>query len=299
MAPEVMLGKQIDGKSDVYSFGLCVWELFSCQEPYQEFTNFNDFRRAVCFKQQRPDMVTNAPDPVKQLIVRCWDNEPKVRPSFTEIIDLLPDVFLNCMIASKTGKEFWRSNFYKDGQFPLEIGWDQFAHAFCKYISLPGTAVNDTGLLSCKNLISERSRHPGGDRDVVMLDRFGDFVTQFGPLQPGKADIVERLTELAMYKPKKKLASHVFFGNIGAQEAEKYLAGQENGTWLVRVSNKDPTQPFVISKVSRHGAINHQRISVDSKTGTYKLEIRVKDKVKLAEGQGSLVKFLKSVREDL
>jgi len=35
--------------------------------------------------------------------------------------------------------------------------------------------------------------------------------------------------------------------------------------------------------VSRHGAINHQRISVDSKTGTYKLEIRVKDKVKLAE----------------
>jgi hypothetical protein len=57
-----------------------------------------------------------------------------VRPSFTEVIDLLPDVFLACMIASDTGKEFWRSNFYKDGQFPLEIGWDQFAHAFCKSV---------------------------------------------------------------------------------------------------------------------------------------------------------------------
>jgi hypothetical protein len=51
------------------------------------------------------------------------------------------------------------------------------------------------------------------------------------------------------------------------------------------------------AQVSRHGAINHQRISLDPKTGTYKLEIRVKDKAKLAEGQGSLVEFLKSVRE--
>jgi len=298
-----MLGKQIDGKSDVYSFGLCVWELFSCQEPYSAFTNFNDFRRAVCFKQERPDMVPAplCPEIVQKLIRDCWDNEPKNRPTFAEIIDYFPTIFLDCMVADKAGKQFWNDSFHKDGQFPLEVGWDVFAATFAKYLKMPATAPSDTGFLCLKTLIAQKSSHPGGDPFVVSVERFGHYLTQFGPLAPGKSDVVDRLEELAMYKPKRKHAAHVFHGNISSQEAEKLLAGQEKGSWLVRVSTKDAKQPFVISKMSRQGAINHQRINYDAETRTYKLEIRLKDRVKTAESEpnGSLVEFLKSLREDL
>lgn len=298
MAPEVMLGKQIDGKSDVYSFGLCLWELFSCKEPYQEFTNFNDFRRAVCFKQQRPDMVP-CPEPVKALIVRCWDNDPGVRPSFTQIIEMMPTIFAKCLIPSSSGQHFWDNSFHKEGHFQLEAGWDHFASAFAKYLKMSATAINDPAMLCLKTLIAEDSRKPGGDPIVVKIDAFGHFISQFGPLKQGDASIVSKLEELAMYKPKKSKTSHAFHGQISSTEAEQRLTGCDKGIWLIRVSNKDHRQPFVISKVSRQGAINHQRINYDIKSGTYRLDIRLKDKVVKKEATGSLVSFLKTLRDDL
>jgi hypothetical protein len=300
MAPEVMLGKALGPKSDVYSFGLCLWEFFSCQEPYQAFTNFNDFRRAVCFKFERPKLVpaTVCPEAISKLIVRCWDSDPNVRPSFAELLDLYPALFLECMISDEKGKEFWSQAFYHDGLFPAEVGWDQFAVSLAKYLGLADSAVNDTALLCLKALIAEDSRKPG-IAQVVTLQTFGEFLQEFGPLVPGQSAVLTTLEELAMYKPKRKQAAHVFHGNLSSAEAEKRLTGQDKGTWLVRVSAKDPKQPYVISKVSRQGAINHQRINYDAATGKYKLEIHLKDRVKTAESEGSLVEFLKSLRDDL
>jgi hypothetical protein len=185
MAPEVMLGKALGPKSDVYSFGLCLWEFFSCQEPYQAFTNFNDFRRAVCFKFERPKLVpaTVCPEAISKLIVRCWDSDPNVRPSFAELLDLYPALFLECMISDEKGKEFWSQAFYHDGLFPAEVGWDQFALALAKYLGLADSAVNDTALLCLKALIAEDSRKPG-IAQVVTLQTFGEFLQEFGPLVP-------------------------------------------------------------------------------------------------------------------
>jgi serine/threonine protein kinase len=300
MAPEVMLGKALGTKSDVYSFGLCLWEFFSCQEPYQAFTNFNDFRKAVCFKFERPKLVAApaCPEVIQKLIVRCWDSEPNVRPSFTDLLQLYPSIFLECMIADEKGKQFWQSAFYHDGLFPSEVGWDQFAPALAKYLGLADSAVSDTAMLCLKALIAESSRKPGLTH-VVTMGGFGEFLQEFGPLQPRQSAILTTLEELSMYKPKRKQPSHVFHGNLSSAEAEKRLAGQDKGTWLVRVSAKDPKQPFVISKVSRQGAINHQRINYDADARKYKLEIHLKDRVKTAESEGSLVEFLKSLKEDL
>lgn len=236
---------------------------------------------------------------------------------------MMPGIFAQCMIPGDAGQSFWNKNFHKDGTFQLVVGWDKFASAFAKCIKLSSSAVNDTAMMCLKTLIGEDSRKPGGDPVVVSIQSFGSYLTQFGPLREGSADVLHRLEvcqrvtrtrtrtdapfahrflfrqELALYKPKKSKTAHVFHGNITSTEAETRLSGQEKGVWLVRVSSKDPTQPFVISKVSRQGAINHQRINYERDTGTYKLDIRLKDKVLKKEATGSLVEFLKSLREDL
>ena len=55
------------------------------------------------------------------------------------------------------------------------------------------------------------------------------------------------------------LPLHAFHGLISSTEAEHWLTGQQRGTFLIRLSTKNASQPFAVSKVSRQGAINHQR----------------------------------------
>lgn len=112
---------------------------------------------------------------------------------------------------------------------------------------------------------------------------------------------------------------HAFHGAISSSEAEKLLVGQEkgvlapilsrrvadagepttSGTYLIRVSNKDRLQPFVISKVSRQSEINHQRITYNVKTGKFSLDVLLKAGTKSIESTGSLVEFIKEASEDL
>lgn len=47
MSPEVLLGEKLTDKIDVYSFGLVLWELWSCQEPYQQFDTIREFREVL------------------------------------------------------------------------------------------------------------------------------------------------------------------------------------------------------------------------------------------------------------
>lgn len=66
------------------------------------------------------------------------------------------------------------------------------------------------------------------------------------------------------------------------------------------MSDKNQKQPFVISKVSRNGFINHQRVDV-LENGHYRLEIKIAaDKTKIAEStDNDLIEFIKTLKDDL
>lgn len=94
MAPEVCRaesGKEegsFSFKSDVYSFGILLWELVTCKMPY---TDYNPVQAAVGVVMHglRPAFPPTCFPPLRCLIQKCWDQNPAVRPHFSQILKML------------------------------------------------------------------------------------------------------------------------------------------------------------------------------------------------------------------
>jgi predicted Ser/Thr protein kinase len=91
MAPELLDSPSPpEFSSDVYSFGVLTNELIAEEEPYyDQYINFvgrGPFGAANYAKLgKRPRISDETPDSVKQLITKCWEPDPHLRPSFEQI----------------------------------------------------------------------------------------------------------------------------------------------------------------------------------------------------------------------
>ncbi|XP_039609371.1 receptor-interacting serine/threonine-protein kinase 1 isoform X1 [Polypterus senegalus] len=99
MAPEHL--KQINTKptekSDVYSFGIVVWVILANKEPY-EYAQGECHLYHCISEGNRPDMSELASDTPREfldLMVSCWNGDPKERPSFTECNAIFCPFYMN------------------------------------------------------------------------------------------------------------------------------------------------------------------------------------------------------------
>uniref|UniRef100_M4CPI4 non-specific serine/threonine protein kinase n=1 Tax=Brassica campestris TaxID=3711 RepID=M4CPI4_BRACM len=85
MAPEVLRNEPANEKCDVYSFGVILWELATSRIPWKGL-NPMQVVGAVGFQNRRLEITDDIDPTVAQIIRDCWQTEPHLRPSFTQLM---------------------------------------------------------------------------------------------------------------------------------------------------------------------------------------------------------------------
>jgi len=271
MAPEVLLGHELDEKCDVYSFGIVLWQILTRREPFPEYTAWHPFKRAITTNNHRPPISVDTREQVRILMTRSWDKNPRSRPSFEELIPMLDKAIVDVTIDDQNGQSLWLKQFGGSEQ----VNWNQF---FPKFSSFMGD--QEPNELSVESRCLKELIASAGDKNqvqpdfIVTMEKFGQVVDSFGPLETGKPDFLNRIVSV--------LQEYWFHGDLESQEAEERLRKQLPGTFMVRVSSQ--RFKFTISKKDANESINHQRINFHPLKG-YSLIYRDSKKEKrLIEG---------------
>ncbi|KAH9301727.1 hypothetical protein KI387_013310 [Taxus chinensis] len=90
MAPEMIQHRSYNYKVDVYSFGIVLWELITGMLPFQNMTAVQA-AFAVVNRGVRPTIPQDCPTSLSEIMTRCWDANPDVRPSFSEVVRMLEE----------------------------------------------------------------------------------------------------------------------------------------------------------------------------------------------------------------
>ncbi|CAK9178373.1 unnamed protein product [Ilex paraguariensis] len=91
MAPEVIEHRPYDHKADVFSFGIVLWELLTGKLPYAHLTPLQA-AVGVVQKGLRPTIPKHTHPKIVELLEKCWQQDPYLRPEFSEIIEILQDM---------------------------------------------------------------------------------------------------------------------------------------------------------------------------------------------------------------
>ena len=110
MAPEVIEHKPYDHKADVFSFGIVLWELLTGKLPYEYLTPLQA-AIGVVQKGLRPTIPKSTHPKFVQILERSWQQDPTLRPDFSEIIEILQQ------LAKEVGDEADERRRDKSGGF--------------------------------------------------------------------------------------------------------------------------------------------------------------------------------------
>ncbi|KAL0733855.1 hypothetical protein Bca4012_010065 [Brassica carinata] len=103
MAPSLMIIQRDDNKVDVYSFGIVLWELITGLLPFQNMTAVQA-AFAVVNRGVRPTVPNDCLPVLSEIMTRCWDANPEVRPCFLEVVSLLEAAETEIMTTARKAR---------------------------------------------------------------------------------------------------------------------------------------------------------------------------------------------------
>ncbi|GAM23944.1 hypothetical protein SAMD00019534_071190 [Acytostelium subglobosum LB1] len=116
LAPEIIKNMQYTEKIDIYSYSMVIWELITREVPFEEFfaeLKWNNVIEDKIIGGLRPTIPATCPEAMANLMRDCWHDDPKLRPSFADIITALKSMQQSFPLSTKV--EYSRSIYDAEG----------------------------------------------------------------------------------------------------------------------------------------------------------------------------------------
>ncbi|PKC09528.1 kinase-like protein, partial [Rhizophagus irregularis] len=119
IAPEIFKGAKFSHASDIYSLGMIMWE---CTTGCKPFANIEHDQNLIynIIDGKRPEITEDTPEFLANLMKRCWDSDPKNRPTAWEILFILP-IKYNSLELNYYAEPYYISEMRESEQKRLEL----------------------------------------------------------------------------------------------------------------------------------------------------------------------------------
>jgi len=87
VAPEILKGGKFSKESDIYSMGMIMWELTTGLQPFANIEHDTDLIYEI-IDGKRPEITNDTPEDFARLMKKCWNSDPKKRPSAEKICEI-------------------------------------------------------------------------------------------------------------------------------------------------------------------------------------------------------------------
>ncbi len=91
IAPEILHKKPYTKESDIYSLGIIINAIISGGLPFNDRPHDRFLALDIC-RGLRPEIRNEVPQALKELIQKCWNADPKNRPTILEIKTSISDL---------------------------------------------------------------------------------------------------------------------------------------------------------------------------------------------------------------
>ena len=89
--PEVLKRQAVSRKLDLYGFAIMLWEMYTSRLPWSD-CNLEQMTTRVAVQNERPVLPKDMPREYSEIINRCWQRDPQLRPDFVDILPVLREL---------------------------------------------------------------------------------------------------------------------------------------------------------------------------------------------------------------
>ncbi|GBC00276.1 hypothetical protein RclHR1_00380044 [Rhizophagus clarus] len=126
MAPEVLKEGNYTTASDIYAFGMLMWMIASSSPPFSDYNDELQLHLDI-INGERPGIILDIPSEYDILMRRCWDEDPKKRPSAQELLDFFTDGIIN---EKEEKYNFLKNYIKKENKYPtIQSIWESRSHS--------------------------------------------------------------------------------------------------------------------------------------------------------------------------